>query len=99
MTALEDVDLRVFPGEFTVILGTGIVGTLVGIGIGLAMLTWIVGSLLPETFPDLGAEVALSPGSVALTLLVGIVAVTAAPLLITRRLRRMDIPSTLRVME
>ena len=48
---------------------------------------------------DLGAEVALSPGSVALTLLVGIVAVTAAPLLITRRLRRMDIPSTLRVME
>lgn len=78
---------------------TGIVGTAVGIAIGAVMLTWIIGSLIPETFPDLGAEVTFTPGSVALTLAVGIIAVTAAPLLTGRRLARMDIPSTLRVME
>jgi putative ABC transport system permease protein len=41
----------------------------------------------------------LAPGSILMTLVVGIAAVTAAPLLIFRRLRRMDVPSTLRVME
>ena len=42
---------------------------------------------------------ALAPSSIATTLAVGIAAVTVAPLLTFRRLRRMDIPSTLRVME
>jgi putative ABC transport system permease protein len=41
----------------------------------------------------------LAPASVATTLIVGILAVTLAPLLILPRLRRMDVPSTLRVME
>lgn len=41
----------------------------------------MVGSLTPQTFPELGTQVAL------------------APLLTLRRLRRMSIPATLRVVE
>lgn len=80
-------------------LVTGILGTIVGLGLGLLVIGWIVQSLLPETLPDLGADVVLSAGSVATTLVVGVVAVALAPVLTLRRLRRMDVPSTLRVME
>jgi len=88
--------LRVAMTESLVI---GILGTLVGLGLGLGVTTWIVGSLLPDTFPDLSARVVLSTGSLVTTIAVGIVAVTVAPLSMLRRMLRMDIPSTLRVME
>jgi putative ABC transport system permease protein len=52
-----------------------------------------------ETFPELGTVIAVSPGSLLVAALVGVLAVAIAPLLTTRRLRRMDIPSTLRVVE
>lgn len=80
-------------------LVTGLLGTLVGIAIGFAAAGWIVGSLLPDTFPDLSTEVAFSSASLITTLAVGIFAVTVAPLFTMRRLRGMDVPSTLRVME
>ena len=77
----------------------GLLATLGGGALGVLLLGWIVHDLLGETLPDLGAVVALSPGSVVITLLVGVGSVAAAPLLMRRRLRRMDIPSTLRVVE
>ncbi len=80
-------------------LVTGLLGTVVGLGAGFAVAGWIVGSLMPDTFPDLGTRLAFSGASLATTLGLGILAVTAAPLLTLRRLRRMDVPSTLRVME
>jgi putative ABC transport system permease protein len=80
-------------------LVTGLAGTALGLALGIAVATWIVKVLLADTFPDLSARMVIAPGSVALTLAVGIVAVTIAPLLVFRRLTRMDIPSTLRVME
>ena len=80
-------------------LAAGVIGTAIGVGLGLAVCSWIIHSLMAETFPDLSARLSLSTGSVALTLLVGIVAVTLAPLLAFRRVRAMDVPSTLRVME
>jgi putative ABC transport system permease protein len=49
--------------------------------------------------PDLEAVVTLAPASIVAAALVGIGAVALAPLLTARRLRRMDIPSTLRVVE
>jgi putative ABC transport system permease protein len=55
--------------------------------------------LLEDTLPDLGAVVTLAPGSVLIAALVGIGAVALAPLLMVRRLRRMDVPATLRVIE
>ena len=80
-------------------LVTGLAGTALGLALGIGVATWIVKVLLADTFPDLSARMVIAPGSVVTTLLVGIVATTVAPLLVFRRLRRMDIPSTLRVME
>ena len=80
-------------------LVTGLLGTIVGVGLGVAVMGWIVHRLIPDSFPDLGARIALTGGSIALTIAVGVVAVGVAPLLMARRMRRMDIPSTLRVME
>lgn len=80
-------------------LVTGVLGTLAGLAAGLAVAAWTVDQLLSDTFPDLGVHTTLSAGSVITTLVVGIAAVAVAPLFTFRRLRRMDIPSTLRVRE
>lgn len=77
----------------------GVVATLVGIAGGIAVVSWTMTDLLEETLPDLGAVVELAPGSVATAIAVGIGAVALAPALTARRLRRMDIPATLRVVE
>lgn len=80
-------------------LAIGILGTILGIGGGYLMLVWTVEVLLPQTLPDVTLEATLSFGSLAIVLALGIVAVAAAPLLTARKLFRMNIPSTLRVME
>lgn len=77
----------------------GLLGTLIGIGLGMALVGWVVNSVTPQTLPDLGTIVSLSPGSVLAAALIGVAAVAGAPLLTIRRLRRMSIPSTLRVVE
>ena len=88
--------LRVAASESLV---TGVLGTCVGLILGLAVAGWIVTAVFADTYPDLGLRTGLSAGSVATTLTVGIAAVALAPLLTYRRLARMDIPSTLRVVE
>ena len=55
--------------------------------------------VLLDTLPDLGIEPYLSGRTVIAALVLGVVAVAIAPFLTQRRLRHMDIPSTLRVME
>jgi putative ABC transport system permease protein len=80
-------------------LVVGVVATLVGIAGGIAVVSWTMTDLLEDTLPDLGAVVELGAGSVITALAVGIGAVALAPLLTARRLRRMDIPATLRVVE
>ncbi len=77
----------------------GVVATLLGIAAGAAVVSWTMTDLLEDTLPDLGAVVELGAGSVVTALAVGIGAVALAPLLTARRLRRMDIPATLRVVE
>lgn len=49
--------------------------------------------------PEVGATITLSRTTYAGAVLVGVVATAVAPLLTVRRLRRMDVPSTLRVIE
>ena len=77
----------------------GLLGTLLGIGGGLLVIGWVVNETLPETLPDLGLVVSISGGSILVAALVGVIAVAVAPLLTARRIRRMDVPSTLRVVE
>jgi len=78
---------------------TGLLATAVGIAGGLLLASWVVTSLLADTFPDLGVTTTLAGGSLVLAAAVGVGAVAATPLLMLRRLRRMDVPATLRVME
>jgi putative ABC transport system permease protein len=80
-------------------LVVGALGALLGIAFGLAVVQWVLSTILPDTVPELGIAVTISAGSLATAALVGIAAVALAPLLTARRLRRMDVPSTLRVVE
>ncbi len=77
----------------------GIAGTAVGVGIGLLVAGWVVHVLLPDTFPELSARTVLTTQTAAATLLVGVLATAVAPLLTYRRMRRMDLSATLRVVE
>jgi putative ABC transport system permease protein len=77
----------------------GVLGTIVGVVAGRLLLEWLLRVLLPSTFPDIGMVIALSTSTLLTAVLFGVVAVAVAPVLTLRRLRRMDIPSTLRVME
>jgi putative ABC transport system permease protein len=77
----------------------GALGTAAGVGLGFATLSWIINVVSRDTYPELGMSVTLSPGSLGLAATVGIVAAALSPLLSVRRLRNMNIPATLRVVE
>jgi putative ABC transport system permease protein len=77
----------------------GILATVVGLALGTAILSWVIGSLVRETFPDLAVQTAIAPGTLTAAGLAGVVALALAPVLTLHRLRQMDVPSTLRVME
>jgi putative ABC transport system permease protein len=76
----------------------GVLGTLVGIGFGALAVQWIVSGTAAD-MPDLGMVVSIAPVTIATAFILGVLAVGVAPLFTFRRLRRMDVPSTLRVME
>jgi putative ABC transport system permease protein len=78
---------------------TGLLGTFVGIATGRAVLEWLVTTQMPRVLPDLGINATLSNTTLLTAVVLGVLAVAIAPLFTLRKLRRMDIPSTLRVME
>ena len=78
---------------------TGVLGTLAGLAGGYGLLTWLVSTTIPGVMPELGVTATLTGGSILAALLLGIAAVSIAPLFTLRRMRRMDIPSTLRLVE
>lgn len=77
----------------------GLAGTVVGLAVGIAVIAWFVGVKVPEMMPELGIPIAVAPGTIGAALVVGVVVVGLAPLLMSRRLRRMDLPGTLRLVE
>jgi putative ABC transport system permease protein len=77
----------------------GVLGTAVGIAIGWAVLSWLIETTVSETLPDVGVLLTVAPGTYAVAVIAGTLAVTLAPLLTARRLIRTDIPSALRVVE
>jgi putative ABC transport system permease protein len=81
----------------SVLIGT--LGALAGVGIGYGLLAWLVATTVPRVAPDIGITLTLSGGTVLAAVLLGAGAVAVAPLFTVRRLRRMDVPSTLRVVE
>ena len=77
----------------------GSVATVIGFGGGLWMVWWVVNVTAKETMPDIGLMIELSPVTLVTVIGLGILAVAVAPVFTVRRMRRMDIPGTLRVME
>lgn len=77
----------------------GLLGTLIGIGVGMLAIGWMVNALFADTWPELGIVQHLSLGTILTAIIAGVLAVSIAPLLLVRRLTRMDVPSTLRVVE
>jgi putative ABC transport system permease protein len=77
----------------------GLVATVIGFGGGLWMLWWVVNVTAAETMPDIGLIMEISPVTLVTVIGLGILAVALAPLFTVRRMRRMDLPGTLRVME
>lgn len=77
----------------------GILSTAIGIVGGYFLMLWILGITEGSVSPDIQLQAVLSPTTVLTAVALGAVAVAVAPFLNYRKLRRMDIPSTLRVME
>ena len=76
------------------VLGTGL-----GVVGGWALARWIVERVVSATVPEIGISTYLSTTSLVGSALLGVVAVALGPLLVTRRIRHLDVPATLRVME
>ena len=79
------------------VLGT--LATLLGVVLGYGMLLWLIRELIPASYPDLGVVLSVRAPQMAALLAAGIAVVALAPALTVRKLRRMDVPSTLRVLE
>jgi putative ABC transport system permease protein len=76
----------------------GLVGTVIGVGLGMLAVRWLTTGTAQE-MPDLQLVLTVAPVTIVTAFVMGVVAVALAPLLTARKLRRTDIPSTLRVME
>jgi putative ABC transport system permease protein len=77
----------------------GLLGTMVGLVGGFGALAWFVYGLIPTSMPDFALTPALSAETIVLAIGVGVAVVGLAPALTWRRLTRMDLPATLRVVE
>jgi putative ABC transport system permease protein len=77
----------------------GILGTVVGVIAGWYVLNAFLASRVKEQLADFKFVVTISPMTLAVSVMLGVLVVALAPLFSIRRMTRMDIPSTLRVME
>lgn len=77
----------------------GIAAAAVAVAAGYGLLSWVVATTMPTVAPDIGIITSLSARTILGALLLGSGVVAAAPLFTLRRLRRMDVPSALRVLE
>ncbi|WP_208028717.1 FtsX-like permease family protein [Rhabdothermincola sediminis] len=77
----------------------GVLATVVGVLVGVGLLEWMTSVLLPETLPDIAVARHVSPTTYLTAVVLGVAVVALAPGLASHKLRRMDISSTLRVVE
>jgi putative ABC transport system permease protein len=78
---------------------TGILGTLFGIGLGYLVLVWMMTERMATQMRTISFSITVSPTTLIMAVGIGVVVVALTPLLNMRKMLRMDIPSTLRVME
>lgn len=77
----------------------GLAGTAMGIVAGSIIVRKRIGDIVANMTPDIGILTRVDVSTIVTVLVVGTLAVMIAPLLSFRRVSRMDLPSTLRVME
>lgn len=77
----------------------GVLSAMLGVAGGFLFVRWGVVTNLQETLPEIDVTITYSAVLLVSVALIGIVAVAVAPLLTWRKLRKTDIPSTLRLME
>lgn len=77
----------------------GLLGTAIGVGVGLALNQYMITSTMETTMPDMSMDVVVSAGTVLTAVVLSVIAVGVAPLRTGRRLRNMNIPGPLRVVE
>ena len=77
----------------------GLLATLLGLALGRLIIAWVAGSLVADTFPEIGLVIDLAPVSLAAAAVAGIAAIALSPVFLVRRLQRMDVPAALRVVE
>jgi putative ABC transport system permease protein len=77
----------------------GVLATILGVAAGLGVVWWALDALLGDTMPDFAVSLYLQPATLATAAILGVVVVALAPLFTVRRMRRMDLPGTLRLME
>ncbi len=77
----------------------GAFAAVLGVVLGYGLLLWIIYGVVPASYPDMGFSLSFDAVEMASFLAGGIVVVALAPVLTVRKLRRMDIPGTLRVLE
>ena len=79
-------------------LVVGFAGAVLGVGLGILALGGLLRVAVADS-PEVGVVASLAPGTILLAVGIGVVAAVTAAILSARRLQRMDVPSTLRVME
>ena len=77
----------------------GTLATIIGVAGGLGMVWWMTQRLYTETLPDVDLKVILEPTTLTIVGVMGVVAVAIAPLFTVRRMRRMNLPGSLRLVE
>ena len=77
----------------------GVIGAGLGLGFGTAVLQWVLDTVFPAAAPDLAVIPSTAISSYLITIGIAAVATAAAPILNLRRMRSMDLPSTLRYVE
>jgi putative ABC transport system permease protein len=88
--------LRIQMGE-NILLGAA--GTVIGLGLGYLILQYFMAARMESMFENIGLEVTVAPLTILLIVLLSTGVVALTPVVSFRRLRRLNIPNTLRVME
>lgn len=77
----------------------GVVATVAGVVLGWILLGAIIELRIPSTLPDIDVVPTISATTLALSGLLGVLGVALAPVLTVRKMLRMNVPATLKVME